>query len=60
MSEYTFERGRTLVLGELETALSAIEPNSVDTLIDAASLSRGHGEALGASGHTHPHSRGDN
>ena len=33
MSEYTFERGRTLVLGELETALSAIEPNSVDTLI---------------------------
>ena len=25
MSEYTFERGRTLVLGELETALSAIE-----------------------------------
>ena len=35
MSEYTFERGRTLVLGELETALSAIEPNSVDTLIDA-------------------------
>ena len=35
MSEYTFERGRTLVLGELETALSAIEPNSVDTLIGA-------------------------
>lgn len=74
MSEYTFERGRTLVLGELETALSAIEPNSVDTLIDAVEaadqvffvgvgrvlLSRGHGEALGASGHTHPHSRGDN